>query len=77
MNDPEPPLVPVMPPVIGPTVHVYVLATEAVRLIFVPVPLQMAVVLAVVITGAGLTVTVIGYIAPAHKHSTVAVGVTR
>ena len=55
---PEPVLAPVIPPVIVPTVQVKVLDTEAVRLIFGLVPLQMEAVLGVVTTGFGLTVTV-------------------
>ena len=57
MIDPEPSLVPVMLPVIVPTVQAKVLAAEAVKLIFGLVPLQMAAGLAVVTAGAGLTVT--------------------
>jgi hypothetical protein len=56
---PEPPLAPVMLPVIVPTVHVNVLAAVAVNAMFVAVPLQIAAVLAVVTAGVGLTVTVI------------------
>jgi hypothetical protein len=56
---PEPPLAPVILPVIVPTVHVNVLAAVAVNAMFVAVALQIAAVFAVVTTGVGLTVTVI------------------
>ena len=55
---PDPALAPVMPPVIVPMVQVNVLGTVAVRLIFGPVPLHVAAVLAVVTTGVGCTVTI-------------------
>ena len=55
---PEPLLAPVIPPVIVPTIQVKVLDTEAVRLIFGLVPLQMVAELGVVTTGFGFTVTV-------------------
>jgi hypothetical protein len=45
--------------VIVPTVHVNVLAADAVNAIFVAVALQIVAVFAVVTTGLGLTVTVI------------------
>jgi hypothetical protein len=45
--------------VIVPTVHVNVLAADAVKAMFVAVVLQIVAVLAVVTTGVGLTVTVI------------------
>jgi hypothetical protein len=57
--DPLPADGPVMPPVIVPTVHVNVLAADAVNAIFVAVALHIVAVLAVVTTGVGLTVTVI------------------
>ena len=57
--DPLPALAPVIPPVIVPTVHVNVLAADAVRAMFVAVPLQIVAVFDVVTTGVGLTVTVI------------------
>lgn len=56
---PVPAFPPVMPPVMVPTVQLKVLAAEAVKAILGLVPLQMAVVAAVVTTGRGLTVTVI------------------
>ena len=59
ITDPDPALAPVIPPVIVPTVHVNVLGADAVKLIFGPVPLHVEAELAVVITGVGLTVTVI------------------
>ena len=64
-----------MPPVIVPIVHVNVLATLAVKAMFVPVPLQIVFVAAVVTVGAGFTVTVIVKRAPAHEFA-VEVGVT-
>jgi hypothetical protein len=57
--DPLPALAPVILPVIVPIVQLKVLDAEAVRLIFVAPPLQIAAVLAVVTTGLGFTVTVI------------------
>lgn len=57
--DPVPALAPVMPPVMVPTVQLKVLAALAVRPMLGLVPLQIAVVGAVVTTGLGLTVTVI------------------
>lgn len=57
--EPDPALAPVMLPVMVPTVQLNVLAAVAVRAILVALPLQMAAVAAVVITGLGLTVTVI------------------
>ena len=59
MDDPAPALAPVMPPLIVPTTHEKVLATEAVKLIFGLDPLQVEAVFEVVTTGTGLTVTVI------------------
>jgi hypothetical protein len=56
--DPEPALAPVMPPAIVPIVHVNVLATLAAKAMFVPVPLQIVFVVAVVTVGAGFTVTI-------------------
>jgi hypothetical protein len=64
---PDPPLAPVMPPVIIPMVQIKLLGIEAVKLILAPAPLQIVAVLAVVTTGAGLTVTVIVYAAPAQE----------
>ena len=55
---PEPPLPPVMLPVIGPTVQVNVLGVLDARLMFVAVPLQIVAVGGVVIAGVGFTVTV-------------------
>jgi hypothetical protein len=59
MVEPELALAPVILPVIVPIVQPKVLDAEAVKLIFVLVPLQIAFVLSVVTTGVGLTVTVI------------------
>jgi hypothetical protein len=73
---PDPPLAPVMPPVIVPTVQVNVLAALAVRAILGLVLLQVENVLAVVTTGLGLTVTVIVYAGPGHAGVAVEVGVT-
>jgi len=50
---PDPALAPVIPPVIVPTDQVKLLATEAVKMIFGLVPLQMVAVLVVVTTGVG------------------------
>jgi hypothetical protein len=73
---PEPALAPVIPPVIVPTVHVNVLAVDAVNAMFVAVALQIVAVLAVVTTGVGLTVTVIVYAGPGQAGVAVDVGVT-
>jgi hypothetical protein len=73
---PEPELAPVIPPVIVPTVQLYVLATVAVNPILVVPPLQTLAVFGVVTTGVGLTVTVMVYGLPAHD-PVVAVGVTK
>ncbi len=59
ITDPEPALAPEILPVIVPTVHAKLLAVEAVRLIFGPVPLQVLAVAAFVTTGVGFTVTTI------------------
>ena len=75
MVNPEPAEAPVMPPVIVPMVQVKLLATEAVKLMPVPVPLQMVAVTGVNKEGAGLTVTVIVKGVPVHEPIT-AVGVT-
>jgi uncharacterized protein YqfA (UPF0365 family) len=64
-----------MPPVIVPIVHVNVLATLVVKPMFVPVPLQIVFVAAVVTVGVGLTVTVIVRGVPGHEPA-VEVGVT-
>jgi hypothetical protein len=73
---PAPLEAPVIPPVIVPTVHVNVLAVDAVNPIFVAVALQIVAVLAVVTTGVGLTVTVIVYGVPGQAGVVVDVGVT-
>jgi hypothetical protein len=65
-----------MLPVIAPIVQEKLLGIEAVKLILVLAPLQMVAVLAVITTGAGLTVTVIVYAAPVHE-PVVEVGVIR
>jgi len=67
-------LAPVILPVIVPMVHVKVLATLAVKLMFGPVPLQVLFVDAVVTAGVGLTVTVMVKDAPVHPF--VDVGIT-
>ena len=64
-----------MPPVIVPIVHVNVLATLAVKAMFVPAALQIVFVAAVVTVGAGFTVTVIVRGVPGHE-PVVEVGVT-
>ena len=64
-----------MPPVIVPIVHVNVLATLAVKAMFVPAPLQIVCVAAVVTVGEGFTVTVIVREVPGHEPA-VEVGVT-
>ena len=75
MLDPDPILAPVMLPLIVPKVQTKVLGTLAVKAIFGPDPLQVVAVGAVVITGIGLTVTVIVKGVPAQE-PVVAVGVT-
>jgi hypothetical protein len=75
MVDPFPGLAPVIPPVIVPMVHIKVLGIEEVNVIPGAVPLQIVVVAALVITGRGLTVTVIVKGWPVHKPA-VALGVT-
>jgi hypothetical protein len=57
---PLPALAPVIPPVIVPIVQEKVLGALAVNAMFVAVLLQIAAVFAVVTTGVGFTVTVIG-----------------
>ena len=64
-----------MPPVIVPIVHVNVLATLAVKAMFVPAALQIVFVAAVVTVGAGFTVTIIVRGLPGHEPA-VEVGVT-
>jgi hypothetical protein len=76
MVDPEPASAPVMPPVTAPTVQLKLLGTEAERLIFALVPLQVVAVPGVKTTGAGLTVTVIVLATPVHV-PVAEVGVTR
>jgi hypothetical protein len=58
MVEPEPLLAPVIPPVIVPIVHEKELGALAVKLRFGPVPLQIVAAVVEVMTGAGLTVTV-------------------
>jgi uncharacterized protein Usg len=72
---PEPALAPVMLPVIVPIVQAKLLAIEAVKLIFVLVPLQITAVFAVVTTGPGFTVMVIVKEGPVHEPDVV-MGVT-
>jgi hypothetical protein len=64
---PLPPLVPVIAPVIVPIVHVKLLGTLELKLIFVPVPLQMLIVAGFVTAGVGFTVTVIVKGEPGHE----------
>jgi hypothetical protein len=75
MVEPDPALAPVIPPVIVPIVQVNVLDALALREIFGLVLLQVEVVVAVVTTGVGLTVTVIVYGEPTQLPDT-DVGVT-
>lgn len=58
MDDPDPALAPVTPPVMAPIVQLKVLEAEAVKLILVEVPLQILIVGAFVTIILGLTVTV-------------------
>ena len=58
IEDPEPLLAPVIPPLMAPIVHEKLLAVLEVSVMFVPVPEQIALVAAAVTTGLGLTVTV-------------------
>jgi hypothetical protein len=74
--DPLPFAAPVIPPVIVPTVQLKLLGAVAVRVMLVDVALQIALVLAVVTTGVGFTVTVIVYGDPEHPGVAVDVGVT-
>src|SRR6266540_1389536 len=60
---PEPPLAPVIPPVMVPMVQLNELATLAVKLILVEVPLQMLNVLGVVTDGIGFTIVVLDALA--------------
>lgn len=76
MLEPDPDVAPVMPPVIVPTVQVNVLGAVAVKAILVDVPLQIAVVFAVVTTGVGFTVTTMEYAAPGQAGVAMDVGVT-
>jgi hypothetical protein len=57
INEPDPALAPVIPPLMVPTVHVNVLATDDVSVMLVFVPLQIAAVLDVVTNVVGFTVT--------------------
>ena len=76
MVAPDPPVAPVMLPVMVPTVQVKVLGVLAVSAILVAVPLQMVAVFAVVTTGEGFTVTVmICVFKPWHPTAAVEVGV--
>jgi hypothetical protein len=63
---PEPADAPVIPPVIVPTVHEYVLEMLAVKLIPVPEPLQIANAVAVEITGLGFMVILTEKAMPGH-----------
>jgi hypothetical protein len=75
MVAPEPALVPVMPPVMVPIVHVKALGALAVKVILGLVPLHVLAVAALVTAGTGFTVTVIVKAAPTQE-PVVAVGVT-
>lgn len=75
MVEPVPAKAPVIPPVTVPTLQVYVLEIEEVRLIFGLVPLQIEVVAGVVTAGSGLTVTTMVVGGPAQAPIT-EVGVT-
>jgi len=72
---PDPALAPVILPVTVPMVQVKLLAADAVNAIFGLVPLQVCAEFAVVITGTGLTETVIVNGAPVHP-PVIEVGVT-
>jgi len=75
---PLPPVAPVIPPVIVPTVHVKELATLAFNAILVDVLLQIdALDGTPVTTGVGLTVTTIEYVDAAGQFPVLDVGVTR
>lgn len=73
--DPDPPLAPVIPPVVPATVHVNVDGVDAVRAIEVVAPLHIECVGAVVTTGVGKTVIIILKGDPA-QFPAVEVGVT-
>jgi len=73
--EPEPADAPVIAPILVPNVHAKVLAVLDVRLMFGPVPLQIAAVVAVVTDGVGFTVTVI-LVAEPTQEPIVEVGVT-
>jgi hypothetical protein len=75
IGEPDPAVAPVMPPVMVPIVQEKLLATPAVKLIFVVTPEQIVAVAALVTAGAGFTVTVIVNVAPTQE-PVVAVGVT-
>jgi hypothetical protein len=64
MDDPEPPLAPVIPPETEPTDQVKLLGILAFNEIFVLVPLQIVEAFGVVTTGFGFTVTAIEYGSP-------------
>jgi len=73
---PDPPPDPVMPPVTPDTIQTKPLGALAVKVIFGLVPLQVLAVGELVTVGVGLTVTVIGYAAPA-QFPVVDIGVTK
>ena len=75
IDEPVPADAPVMAPVLVPRVQAKELEAEAVRLILGLVPLHVLAVLAVVLPGIGLTVTVI-LVAEPRQEPTVEVGVT-
>ncbi len=64
---PEPALAPVIPPVIVPIVHVNVLGTLDVNVMFIEAPLQIVAVDELVTVGPGFTVTVIVNGLPTHE----------
>jgi hypothetical protein len=67
MVEPVPAPAPVMPPVIVPRIQLNVDGVEAVKLIFVLLPLQIATEFAFVTSGLGFTVTVIEYALPGQE----------
>ena len=75
MLEPEPPLAPVMLPVIVPSVQAKLLTALEVKLILGLVPLHVLAVVVLVTAGFGLTVTVIVVAEPAQL-PVVDVGVT-
>src|ERR1051325_10662758 len=66
MDDPDPALAPVIPPVMVPMVHVKLLGTLADRLILVLEPVQTVAVFGVVTAGVVLTTTTVDPCALVH-----------